>query len=140
MCKIRIYGQTFRSVEHAYTWSKLRFAKYDEMAKESMYCKTARDVKNYAKNIQAEDLKGWHSQKFNIMEEILYAKANCCPQFKRALLDSGSKVLIHLPGDNILGHMLMDIREDIMTVLTLSGPGYLMSLKFRGGGAHMPPL
>ena len=145
MCKIRIYGQTFRSVEHAYTWSKLRFAKYDEMAKESMYCKTARDVKNYAKNIQAEDLKGWHSQKFNIMEEILYAKANCCPQFKRALLDSGSKVLIegtmntcwgigqsayytqtthpdYLPGDNILGHMLMDIREDIMTVLNGCNP------------------
>ena len=23
--------------------------------------------------------------------------------------------------------------------ITLSGPGYLMSLKVRGGGAHMPP-
>ena len=26
-----------------------------------------------------------------------------------------------------------------ITRLTLSGPGYLMSLKVRGGGAHMPP-
>ena len=80
------------------------------------------------------------------MEEILHAKANCCPQFKRALLDSGSKVLIegtmntcwgigqsaynyprtdytdYLPGDNILGHMLMDIREDIMTGLNGCNP------------------
>ena len=61
------------------------------MAKESMYCKTARDVKNYAENIQAEDLKGWHSQKFNIMEEMPTAVHD---SNERTLLDNGSKVLI----------------------------------------------
>ena len=40
-----------------------------------------------------------------------------------------------------LGFVYCEKKKDDEDMLTLSGPGYLMSLRLRGGGgAHVPPL
>ncbi len=133
MCKIRIYGKTFHSSEQAYQWAKLLFLGENSMAEEVLRCRTAKQAKQIANRIPQRDLEGWNTQKRQIMEEILIAKLNCCYQFKKALTDSGTLILVegtmdqywgigqsayytetthpeYLPGRNILGNILMDIR------------------------------
>ena len=89
MCRVRIYGKTFRSSQHAYQYAKLRSMDKYDLTNQVLNAKTPKQAKFIAQRIPEIELSsnGWHSQKYNVMEEILYAKVNSCSQFKRALLD-----------------------------------------------------
>ena len=113
--------------------------KYD-LANQVLNAKTPKQAKFIAQRIPEIELssKGWHSQKYNVMEETLYAKVNSCTQFKRALLDYTDLVLIEgttdeywgigqsayyiatthpdfLYGRNMLEEILMDIRHELFS-------------------------
>ena len=85
----------------------------------------------------------WHEQKCDVMYRILVAKAKCCYRFKEALINSRNKVIyegsvdsfwgVGMPGyyaqntnpdflwgSNVLGNILMKIRDEILAELAES--------------------
>ena len=130
----------FKSSEHAYQWCKLNYIGMHAVADEVLYCDTPRHAK-LKTSAPDELLKDWHPQKMQAMHEILLAKLNCCSKFGRMLIDSGTKILIegttdnywacgisgayartadisYMPGDNRLGSILMDIRDNLLSKST----------------------
>ena len=94
LCEVKVYGQTFRSSEHAFQWKLCSHVCRDDLAQEVLDAHTPEQAKEIASRIPSHLRGSWHKIKSNVMEEILEAKTINCPEFKKALINSLGKHLV----------------------------------------------
>ena len=127
----------FKSSEQAYLWRCAQHTGITCIADEIMAARSAADAKDIAARIPRGLQRDWHSVKRDAMKEILHAKADCCPLFKRTLLESDGKRLVestqdvywasglsprdtastrpsYYPGSNHLGRILEQVRSELL--------------------------
>ncbi len=124
-CLIPIFGDTFKSVEHAYQYRYAIFHNHPEVAEEIKRAPNARIAKQTARRkIRREDvLSEWFEVRVSEMENILQVKFETCQIFQDTLLQSGKRILLEdVPdefwgvgkdgsGDNTMGKILMRLRQ-----------------------------
>ena len=143
MCNINLFDIDFKSSEHCYQFCKQLNIGQDELAQDVLLCDTPKQAKEIAMQIPNDMLVQWHEQKCDVMYRILVAKAKCCDRFKEALIDSRNKLIyegsvdsiwgVGMPGyyaknthpdflwgSNVLGNILMKIRDEILAELAES--------------------
>lgn len=134
-CKIHLWNKTFASSEHAYQFEKALYSNKVDSALKIMESPNARSAKRLSKEISTDE--AWQANRLNIMREIIRAKAKYVPEFREALLSS-EKVIAEAvprdmywscglsksevkttpqkdwPGENVMGQLLMELREELM--------------------------
>ncbi len=137
-CEITWSDNTFQSVEHAYQWTKaMELEKHDlaQKIKDAKHAGAAKAISR--KGISKDESELWEGRSEEVMKDLLRAKLESCTQFRDALIQSGDKILAeatgstlwatgldvrttsvtkaeYWPGMNMLGLMLMDIRDSLM--------------------------
>ncbi len=131
-CGIIVNGLWFPTAEHAYQHRKSIEMNDMECAEYILNSVTPQDAKHYGNQVTTDDY--WHNIKQGVMYEILHEKYKQCPEFAQRLLDSAGQVVIEATnnefwaegksgkGQNILGHLLMALRDEICGVGVLSSP------------------
>jgi N-glycosidase YbiA len=122
--KLTIYGRTWATVEHAYQAQKcLDDKEYNEIHE----AKTPRIARNLGQQVKMR--KDWDSVKYSVMEECVRAKFTQDEFIRKELLATGDEELIEDSpvdsywgcgadgrGQNMLGKILMKIREELKNV------------------------
>ena len=131
------YDRHFTSVEQAYQWKKIKYINQEPLALEITKAKTPSRAKQIANGVPQNLLKDWHMIKRDVMKKILDAKLEHCSKFRNELLKSQGKCLIeatqymywasglppylsitikpeHFAGENWLGRILEDMREELI--------------------------
>lgn len=134
-CQINVFGLDFKSSEHAYQHEQAMAANMPELAQEIKASQHAGKAKQLSKRIPKEFRTTWEQTNVQIMKEILVAKFQQVPAFHDALLESPNSILAestsdtfwasglqpditqishpdHWPGMNMLGKVLMEIRDE----------------------------
>ena len=137
MYPLKVFNTQFISAEHAYQWRFMMYIGCDDHAHDILDARTPAEAKEIASRIPGYLHKDWHKIKLTVMKDILHAKADCCPLFKTALIESVGKQLVECtqdlywasglpprftestkpdfyPGKNHLGHVLESVRKDIV--------------------------
>ena len=86
-----------KSAEHAYQYKNAIQTGNDKVAERILDAKSALKAKIEAGMLPYNP--NWIDQKEKVMEEILSAKANCCPEFCNALTQSEAVIAEAVPGD-----------------------------------------
>ena len=133
----------FRPAEHAYQWRFMKYIRMDGYALEILDAETPAEAKEIASRIPRYLHRDCHKIKITVMREILIAKADYCPKFKFALIDSSDKDLIectqdllwasdlsprltvttkqsYYPGSNMLGNIFESVRRDLLQEVVLT--------------------
>ena len=108
-----------RSSEHAYQYSKAIQTEKDKIAERILEAKSA-----YQAKVEASFLPfnpNWIDEKEKVMEQVLRAKSNGCPEFCEALLNSDTVIAEAVPGDLFLSTELT--KEQCLTVKRGVWPG-----------------
>ena len=136
MCDIDVFGQSFKSAEHAYQWKKATDANEPHLAVQIKRAIHAGRAKGLSKAIPEEFCKVWENNSLEAMEEIITAKSQQVPEFKDYLMKTGKAYLAEathdsfwasglsventskvnpefFPGNNRLGQLLMNLREHL---------------------------
>ena len=124
MADITFEGKKHRSAEHAYQHSMAMQNHRPDVANKIASVSTSTSAKALTKNITK--CSQWHTEKTNIMADILYAKASQCREFRISLLKTGQKRLVHnidtddfwgcgpdLKGLNMMGVLLEELRSKL---------------------------
>lgn len=145
-CEIKYQGQIFKSSEHAYQWSKTKTLGHADLADRIQLADTPAQSKKITEVLNNTDLENWGTIKMSNMESILRAKMKCCAEFRKALMTTNSKTLIEatthpywgcglnkgkaihrttdsLPGANVLGELLMIIRNEKNKIIEVDNNG-----------------
>lgn len=136
ICKVNVFGMDFRSAEHAYQWRKCLDCLRPDLAAKITKAATPKRAKMIANEVHPRQLDLWHRAKGHIivMSEVLYAKSQSNIDFRAMILNSGDKLLaestrdlkwgtglaphltkssLRFPGENLLGVLLMELREKL---------------------------
>ena len=141
-CDLQVpeYDIVFASVEHYFQWEKAICLGKTDVADQILDAPHAAAAKSIAdshleKEVKKEDTKWNVDVAKRTMEKALEAKLECCPEFRQTLMDTGDAILAEAtsdtfwgsgllpkvvkttkpdfwPGKNILGQMLMTLREE----------------------------
>jgi N-glycosidase YbiA len=122
---IKLKGNTWRTTEHFFQAQKFAGTKYET------HIRNLKSPNEAAREGRRRDLplrKDWESAKDNIMFEALRAKFQQHPDLKKILLETGDATLVeHTENDsywgdggngkgkNMLGRLLMKVREELNT-------------------------
>ena len=132
-----VYDRHFTSVEQAYQWKKMKHIKQEAFALEITKAKTPSKAKQIANRVPQNLLEDWHFIKLDVMKQILDAKLEQCSKFRDELSKSQGKRIIeatqdtywasglppylstttkpeYFPGENWLGRILEDMREELI--------------------------
>ncbi len=133
-CSLNFRGDSFRSAEHAYQFTKARFVGREDVAMEIWHTSHAAGAKSVSKKISNQNdplFRKWEMVKRDQMREILWAKARQCDLFRSELLKTQKCRLTHnLPdrfwgstyvsnagktfkGQDVFAKLLMEIRVNI---------------------------
>ena len=126
---LRIEGKNFISAEQAYQYAKFIHHKLSKTAlDELLRCRQSHSVKRIATKWLPRSNNKWDEIKFAQMEQICTAKLRQCNAFRTALQKSFDKLLVHntetdnvwgcgpdLRGRNMMGHILMNIRNHVLS-------------------------
>ena len=96
-CDIKLYGMLHKSAEHAYQCKKAIQTGNNKVAERILETKTAFQAKVEASFLPYN--RNWTDQKEKAMEEVLSAKAECCPDFCKSLIESEGVIAEAVPGD-----------------------------------------
>ena len=136
-CNIEVDGTTFSSVEHGYQWYQAKDANLDDLAEQIMNAPHAGIAKKLSKSIPKDFRENWEEINIDKMLTLLQAKITQVPAFKAALIESSGSFLAEStpdrfwasglsrevtekadpktwPGLNKLGHLMMEIRDNIL--------------------------
>ena len=137
-CVVKIYGLEFPSSEHAFHWRFLTYIGMHDLAEEVRSATSAAEAKAVSSRVPRHMRQDWHSINTAVMKDILHAKADCSPVFKKSLLESTGKRLVeavrgdifwssglspffaattkqeYYPGGNKLGSILESVRLDLV--------------------------
>lgn len=117
----------FMTSEHLYHWFK--FKNHPHIQKEIIDARSAHDAFSIAQKHKHNAVSDWGDIKFKIMFEILWMKTEQHEYVKKKLLETGDRELIenswrddvwgwgeNKNGNNALGKIWMQIRENIRTI------------------------
>ena len=137
-CVVKVYGLEFPSAEHAFHWRFLTYIGMHDLAEEVRSATSAAEAKAVSSRVPSHMRQDWHSINMAVMKDILHAKADCSPVFRKSLLDSTGRRLVeavrgdifwssglspffaattkpeYYPGRNILGSVLESVRLDLV--------------------------
>ncbi len=133
-CDIKLHGKDMKSGEHGYQYTKA-FRRGDlDVAKKIVDARNASGAKFQSCFLDYN--KNWKAQKEEVMRDVLEAKYDQVPEFRKALLESKGKKLVETVrnqvywgsgldsqdtlhtkpewwmGKNRLGELLMELREE----------------------------
>jgi ribA/ribD-fused uncharacterized protein len=135
---IDIFENRFHSVEQAFLWRMATDFDKDDVAQSILQSEHAGEAKKLSSSIAAnEDRWKWEQENIELMEELLYAKAAQCPQFRQTLLEYQNNTLAdaspsliwgtglspfvteytspeYWPGKNNLGALLMELTQRLV--------------------------
>lgn len=135
-CSLNFRGDSFRSAEHAYQFTKARFVGREDVAMEVWNTSHANGAKSVTKKLNNQNdplFRKWEMVKRDQMREILWAKVRQCDLFRSELLKTQTCKLTHnLPdrfwgssyvsntgkafkGQDVFAKLLMEIRANIQT-------------------------
>ncbi len=101
---IRYKGHHFKTSEHAYHYDKAVFHTNWKAATEIQDARTPAQAKAIGKSYFPSCSEKWVKIRFKVMEDIMWEKLQMCDEFKKRLINSGNKRLIHnMEGDVIWG-------------------------------------
>ena len=133
-CEIKVFGQNFNSSEHAYQYAHAIREGQDNIANEIINSHSARQAKELSKFIK-QDPKWNTTSMCEVMEQVIQAKYDQVPEFKKALLETGNSVIVESvrgaydwgsgldekatvhtkkkmwPGRNLMGRLLEKLRK-----------------------------
>jgi len=126
--RLRLKNVSFPTAEHAYQYEKACFHARKDIASRILRCHTPFQAKRAAKDIH--QCQAWHECKADVMAKILSEKAKQCQVFRKALVNTGNKRLVHntetdsfwgcgedFKGTNMLGRLLEDLRQTLRFAL-----------------------
>lgn len=127
--KLQWNSKCFISAEQAYQYKKLLFHRVPRTGcNRLLKCRSSHDVKRIANELVPSPTDSWNDIKFNLMTEICEAKVRQCKKFRDTLTQTGSSTLIHntetdsvwgcgvdMKGRNMMGKILMQVRDNIQT-------------------------
>ena len=139
-CDMQYDGQNFRSLEHAYQFTKAKTSGNMEMAEKIKNAKTGKDAMKIGEEIGEDE--AWDLVKKNVMTSLVNEKVKSCGEFRTALIESDDYILAEatsntcwacglfpdtakatppekFPGQNMLGKILMDEREILLSLISL---------------------
>jgi ribA/ribD-fused uncharacterized protein len=140
-CDLNHESQRFKSSESAFQWTKATDLGYYEIAEKIFTAPHAGIAKQESKQIPKEESEEWTKTKgIKVMTDILRAKMKCCEDFYGCLMETGHSILVeatydrywgcgllpdkvvdihpsYWPGQNFLGCLLMDLRNEEREVL-----------------------
>ena len=120
---------SFISAEQAYQYEKLLFHRVPRSGRNRLLkCHNSHDVKRIANELVRTPCDSWNAIKFSLMSEICELKVRQCKRFRDCLVQTGSSTLIHntetdsewgcgidMNGRNMMGKILMEVRDNIQT-------------------------
>lgn len=130
-------GKIFPTSEHAFMYGKALQFKDLDIAKQLETAKTPKDAKRLGRKVKGYDDEVWSDVRYEIMKEVCLSKYTRSPYHKRQLLNTGTKELVEASpydkvwgigmskddngvedrrnwkGENLLGKVLMEVREEI---------------------------
>ena len=139
MCDIKMFGQSFPSAEHAYQWKKAIDTGNKRLAEDILLAEHAGKAKRLSKDITADLSIQWEQNSLPVMQSIVDAKAEQVPEFRQKLLETEGCHLAEAtrdkywasglsiedtekinpkfyPGENRLGHLLMETRDILFSI------------------------
>jgi len=137
-CKLEIEGIVYKSSEQAYQHAKARHLNEEEHATRILDTDDPEEANFIGKEINRRNYRTeqykwpWELSKRYIMEDILWEKAQQCPEFEKALIESGKSRLTHfipskfwgtthrirgkeMEGENQLAVILVKMRSILLT-------------------------
>lgn len=137
-------GTHYKSVEHAYQAAKARHSGMSDLEGKITNAKHAGVAK--ALSHQVPDAQSWADVRVQTMKELLASKALAEPIFRDALLETDDKIIAHTVrdtlwgtglspeltrvtrptywGKNLMGHLLMELRDGIKEAMQSSASLY----------------
>ena len=100
-CEVKAFGVVGKSVEALYQHAKAMHHNEFKMAEDILGMTNAYKVKTESKKIKQDN--HWHMKKIQIMRHLITQKLEQVPEFKHALLRTGSQKLIHDVEDQYWG-------------------------------------
>ena len=127
--RLRWKKMNFISAEQAYQHEKMVFHRVSRAGRNRLLrCRSSHDVKRIANELVPNPSDCWDKIKFSLMTEIITNKLYQCKRFREALSKTNGARLIHntetdsvwgcgidLKGRNMMGNILMDVRDIIHT-------------------------
>ena len=135
--QMTMWGISFRSSEQCYQYSKAISMNDHLAANEILRARAPREAKAVGDRIHTDDR--WRNMRVNSMSEILQEKARQCKQFREHLEHTQPETLIedtehefwgrgkHGQGHNMLGHLLMRLRDDLLKSTHIASPSSLQN-------------
>jgi ribA/ribD-fused uncharacterized protein len=139
--QVEIWGRLFPTSEHAYHWAK--FDGTDgEVQDMILEARSAHDAFKIANSQKILRRANWDEIKADVMREVLLAKVEQHEYVRRKLLATENRILVenswrddvwgwgpNKDGQNLLGKIWMEIREDLRThSAELSSPQPIVTL------------
>ncbi len=125
MVNLRVFGNIFQSLEHAYQWCKAMYLQSSDVAINIRHNTTAAHAKQITDDKLETGNTDWSKDRRSIMYELLMAKSEWCPDFLSALLQIADDELVEDTsheywargrnglGQNVIWKILMAIREGL---------------------------
>ena len=157
---------SFKSAEHMYQYYKCTQLSQNNLADEVKEAITSMIAKNLASTIT--NTSKWTNHSIPVMRVVLQAKAGSCPEFKSVLVNSGNSLFVQatddkfwgcgilsttnvastLPsyykGKNMLGELMMELREKLIKELTKQSnediPSPLSFIRSLPDSLHIAPI
>lgn len=124
--EVDLYGQTFKTSEHAYQWLKFAGTRYQGVAEQIRDARSAHDAFKLAELHADLRRPDWGHVKVGEMLLILRQKANQHEYVHRKLLETGDRLLVedswrddywgwgpNKDGKNELGKLWMLVRDEL---------------------------
>lgn len=135
-CRLNAFGKTFDGgLEFAFQWRKAMDCGRLDLAEQILQASHAGEAKKLAGTLPPEMADAWENKAQKTMAHLVKLKANQCPEFRQALMESteyiaegtnnlkwGSGLNPDLtsvtkpsfwPGKNLLGEIMMDLRDQL---------------------------
>ncbi len=121
--KLKIWGESFKSREHGYVWSKAKYHKDDALADRVLHTKSAMKVMFLGRDKIIPCDEWENSVKFEVMHELQIAAIEQCDIIRSSLLGTGKRPLKEdtdhptwgylKGGSNELGHLYEELRHSL---------------------------
>lgn len=140
-CDIKVNNEEFISTESAYQWLKCIILNRPDVAENVKKATSSKQAKQVVEESNIE-LANWNLSRDECMHKVLNAKLESCKEFRTALINSGEKCIAeatsdtywgcglapniakntkkeNFPGKNVLGQILMKMRDNIILEINL---------------------
>jgi ribA/ribD-fused uncharacterized protein len=138
--KINYKGKEFLTTEHAFMWEKANFFEDQEIADKILEVKHPREAKKLGRQIEAFDATRWSEVCYKIMLDVNRPKWSDNSRLTELLLSTGKRVMVEASpydkvwgigmkqddagvddesnwqGQNLLGKVLDELREELLTL------------------------